>query len=106
MSTFAVISGTVDSDPVSRSTGTGKTVADVRVDTGEGWFTVTLWEKLAETLPSKGDFVVVTGKLRTRSYENKDKQKVYVTEVNASTIDIIGAPSAHENVPVGDLGFD
>src|SRR6266702_697847 len=49
------------------------------------WHNVVLWqsEKLAEYL-KKGTQVYVSGRLQTRSYEDRDGNKKYVTEVVAS----------------------
>lgn len=40
-----------------------------------------------------GDQVIVTGRLRTRSYEDKDGAKKYVTEINASNLQGLGSGS-------------
>lgn len=39
----------------------------------------------------KGDYVTVLGKIATGSYENKNGEKVYTTEVNASRIEAASA---------------
>jgi single-strand DNA-binding protein len=51
------------------------------------WHNVVLWrsENLANYL-TKGKQVYVEGRLRTRSYEDKDGQKRYVTEVVADDV--------------------
>jgi len=55
------------------------------------WSNVVLWrsENLANYL-TKGKQVYVEGRLRTRNYENKDGQKVYVTEVVADDVILLG----------------
>jgi single-strand DNA-binding protein len=53
------------------------------------WHAVVAWRglaDLAEKYLHKGSTVYVEGKLRTRNYENKEGQKVYVTEVQAEQI--------------------
>ncbi len=50
------------------------------------WHNVIAWGKLADNMNSmlsKGAEVVVKGKLTSRSYEDKDGQKRFVTEVVA-----------------------
>lgn len=50
---------------------------------------VVLWRTLAETAGdnlSKGESVLVTGKLRVRNYENKDGNKATAVEIEANTI--------------------
>lgn len=53
------------------------------------WFNVTSWGKLAEIaekILNKGDEIAIEGKLTTRSYEDKEGNKRYVTEINASEL--------------------
>lgn len=48
------------------------------------WHNIVLWRGLAELAQKflyKGSLVYIEGKLRTRSYEDKDGQKKYVTEI-------------------------
>jgi len=48
------------------------------------WHNIVVWGKLAEVMNEilhKGEQVVIHGKLKSRSYENAEGQKVYVTEV-------------------------
>ncbi|MCP9770246.1 single-stranded DNA-binding protein [Lacihabitans sp. LS3-19] len=48
------------------------------------WHNVVLWRGLAEMAEKylkKGSMVCIEGKLRTRSYEDKNKEKRFVTEV-------------------------
>ncbi len=60
------------------------------------WVNVVLWrqENLAQYL-QKGKQVYVEGRIQTRSYEDKDKKKVYATEVVADDVILLsggGAP--------------
>ena len=53
------------------------------------WHNVVLWRglaDLAEKYLHKGSFVYVEGKLKTRSYDDKDGQKKYVTEIMAEQL--------------------
>ncbi len=55
------------------------------------WANVTLWR--AENLSPyllKGKQVYIEGRLRTRSYEDKDGKKVYATEVVAEEVILLG----------------
>lgn len=57
---------------------------------------VVLWRTLAETAGdnlSKGESVIVTGKLRVRNYENKDGNKATAVEIEANTIAKVLKPS-------------
>jgi len=59
------------------------------------WHNVVLWrqENLANYL-TKGKQVYVEGRLQTRSYEDKDGKKVYVTEVVAQDVLLLGGRAA------------
>lgn len=50
------------------------------------------WNKIAETMDKyvkKGNKMTIVGRLQTRNYENKDGNKVYVTEVIVEQLDLI-----------------
>lgn len=55
------------------------------------WHNVQIWkaEKLAEYL-RKGTTVYVEGRLKNRSYEDKDGQKRYITEIIADDVILLG----------------
>ncbi|MFT4061187.1 MAG: single-stranded DNA-binding protein [Edaphocola sp.] len=53
------------------------------------WHTVVLWRGLAELAGKylhKGSLVYIEGKLRTRSWEDKDKNKRFQTEIVADNL--------------------
>lgn len=95
------IMGNLGADPEMRYTTTGQAVTSFRVAVNrryvvEGqqrdeteWFAVVAWNKLAETCNqflAKGRKVYVEGRLKTRSWENKEGQKQYRTEIIASGV--------------------
>jgi len=50
------------------------------------------WNKLAETMEKyvkKGKRITIVGRLQTRNYENKEGNKVYITEVVVEQLDLI-----------------
>lgn len=88
-------------DPELRYTTTGKAVANftIAVDRGFGkdkdggdsadFIKCSCWDKTAENVANilkKGRLVLVDGSIRTGSYDNKEGQKVYTTEVAASRV--------------------
>jgi single-strand DNA-binding protein len=96
------IVGNLVEDPEVRFTNTGIAVANLRVAVTQrvqqdgGWrdgetsfFKVNVWrgqaEHLAESL-SKGDRVMVTGRLRQRSWETPEGDKRSVTELEADEV--------------------
>ncbi|HEM6216140.1 TPA: single-stranded DNA-binding protein [Streptococcus suis] len=53
---------------------------------------VVIWRQQAENLASwtkKGHLIAITGRIQTRSYENQQGQRVYVTEVVAESFQIL-----------------
>jgi single-strand DNA-binding protein len=60
------------------------------------WHSVVAWRglaDLAEKYLHKGSSVYVEGKLRTRSYDDKDGRKVYVTEIQGEQIIMLDKPT-------------
>ena len=70
------------------------------------WHNVDLWGKQAESLSEylvKGKQVYVEGRLQTRSYEDKEGQKRYVTEVVADDVILLGGRGGDAGgAPSGD----
>lgn len=70
------------------------TTETFRLKTGEiqsrtDWHTIILWRRLAglaKEYVKKGSLLYVEGKLRNRQYEDKDRAKKYVTEIEAEQI--------------------
>ncbi len=57
------------------------------------WHRVVVWSKQAENCAkylAKGRSVLVEGRLQTRSWEDKQGQKKYVTEIVAQNVQFIG----------------
>lgn len=91
--------GHLGQDPELKKTSSNTSVMLIKIATDEGymdkktnswvnateWHRVQLWNKAAERAQEqlmKGDLVVVTGKIKTRSYD-KDGQTSYITEIVA-----------------------
>lgn len=58
------------------------------------WHRVVVWGKLAENCGKyldKGRQVYVEGRLQTRSWDDKDGQKKYSTEIVATTVTFLGS---------------
>ena len=70
------------------------------------WHNITMWrmEGVGPYL-TKGKQVYVEGRLQTRSYEDKDGQKKYMTEVVADEVILVG-DGGRGGMPEGDGGFD
>ncbi len=94
--------GNVGGEPEIRTLETGKKVAHLTIatndyyknDKGEKvqqteWHRVTAWGKVAEIIEKyvvKGKEIAVEGKLTHRSYDDKNGEKRYVTEVIVNDI--------------------
>jgi single-strand DNA-binding protein len=64
------------------------------------WHNVVMWRKLAETAEKylrKGDLLYVEGKIRTRSWEDKEtQQKRYMVEVQADHMQMLGGSRSNQ----------
>lgn len=102
--------GNLGQDPELRSTPQGVSVCTLRIATSESykdknsgewkenteWHRVVLWENLAEYAAKslkKGSKVFTEGKLKTRSYEDKDGNTKYMTEIYGNSIIILDPKS-------------
>lgn len=96
-----ILIGRLVADPELKYTPSGKAVCNVTVavdrqskDGGTDFIDVVVWNKSAENLAqymSKGRQLAVDGSIQKRSYEDKDGNKRWVTEVLANRIEFIGS---------------
>jgi single-strand DNA-binding protein len=110
-----ILLGHTGKDPEIKTLSSGKKVASFSLATSEKyqdkevtqWHSVTAWDKLAEILEKyvkKGQLLYVEGKITYRSYDDKDGNKKYVTDIVASQIQMIGSKkdNAAENTGSSD----
>jgi single-strand DNA-binding protein len=99
--------GNLGQDPELRYTQGGQAVLNLRLATNESflnrdnerqerteWHTVIVWGKRGEGLNkilSKGKQLCIEGRLQTRSWEDKQGQKRYSTEVVATNVILLGS---------------
>lgn len=72
------------------------------------WHNIVVWGKLAdvcEKYVQKGSTLYVEGKLRTRSWDDKDGNKRYVTEILASAIQLLDKKE-NSSAPADTTKFD
>lgn len=102
-----ILIGNLGADPDMRHTPSGAGVCELRLATNESWtdkggqrqertewHRVVVWGKLAELCSkylSKGRQVYVEGRLRTRSWDDKDGNKRYTTEIVANEIQFLSS---------------
>jgi single-strand DNA-binding protein len=79
-----------------------------RITTTE-WHSVVLWRGLAEVAEKyvkKGTQIYIEGKLRTRSWDDKDKNKRYTTEIVADVMQLLGRKPDESGVSAQAPGTD
>ena len=104
-----ILVGNVGQDPEVRYTGdanNGAKVATLRLATTERyrdrngnlqehneWHSVVVWRNTADVVEKyvrKGTQLYIEGKLRTRSWDDQNGNKRYVTEILADTLQLLG----------------
>lgn len=102
-----ILIGNLGDEPDLRTTGSGTSVVNISMVTNEvrrniengstteiaEWHRVVMWGKLADIAKQylhKGSQIYVEGKLRTRSYTDKQNVKRYVTEIVADEMQMLG----------------
>lgn len=105
-----ILLGNLGKDPEIRVTESGRKVANFSLATTESykdkngervdnteWHNIVFWGPIAEVIEKylrKGSQVYIEGKLRTRSYEDKEGVKKYVTEVMGQNMTMVGGRSS------------
>lgn len=108
-------------DPELRYTEGNVPVANFRIATNESykdqngnmverteWHNIVAWRKLAEVLAEylkKGSKVYLEGKLQTRSWDDKDGNKRYMTEVVVSEFMFLDSKGGGERSSQGGPGL-
>jgi single-strand DNA-binding protein len=118
-----ILIGHVGRAPEIRYTQNGAPVANFTLATNEVWTSQTgerqertewhkivAWRKLAEICQEyvqKGSLLYVEGKIQTRSYDDRDGVKRYVTEIQAANIGLLdrkaASPESEGEVPIDSL---
>ncbi|WP_437935279.1 single-stranded DNA-binding protein [Sorangium sp. So ce341] len=119
-----ILSGNLGADPELRYTQSGQAVLNMRMATTEpyfdkdgekkertDWNNVVLWGKRAEALAPilhKGSQILVEGRLQTSSYDDREGNKRYKTEVVATNVVLLdkknGEQGRDEHQPSGSPG--
>jgi single-strand DNA-binding protein len=107
-----ILVGHLGKDPEVRSLEGGVSVTSFPLATSETynkdgrkveqteWHNIVMWRGLADMAAKylqKGKLVYIEGKLRTRSFEDKEGIKKYTTEVVAENFTILGRKSDFDN---------
>lgn len=100
--------GRLSRDPELRHTTSGTAVCQINVaisrpvaqgsEPQTDFINVVIWNRTAENVArylSKGRQIAIEGRIQTRSYDNNEGKRTYVTEVIASNVEFLG--SANDN---------
>ena len=98
--------GNLGNDPEIITLESGKKLAKFSIATNESyknslgekitdtqWHNVVAWNKTAEIIEkyvTKGNEIAIEGKLTSRSYESKEREKKYITEVVCNELLMLG----------------
>ena len=107
--------GRLTRDPELRYTGNNTPVASFSLAVNRNFtnqqgereadfFNITVWRKQAENVKnylSQGSQVAVDGRIQTRSYDDNNGQKRYVTEVVADNVEFLGSKNSSNNSSKG-----
>ncbi len=101
-----ILVGNLGKDPEVRTLENGAKVANFTLATSESyknkegqrvtqteWHNIVLWRGLAEIAEKylqKGNQVYIEGKIRTRSWDDKDGNKRYTTEILGDNLTMLG----------------
>lgn len=112
-----ILLGNLGADPEIRYTPSGMAVANFRIATSETrpnkegqketkteWHRIVAFGKLAEICGeylAKGKQVYIEGKIQTRSWDDKDGNKRYTTEILANSMQMLGGPKDAAGAPAG-----
>ncbi len=110
---YVQLIGNVGQEPQITNLDNGKKVARLSIATSEyyknakgekvqstEWHTVVAWGKTAEIIEKyagKGKEIGVSGKLKNRSFEDKEGIKRYVTEIEANEILLLGTKNGNNS---------
>lgn len=115
--------GNLGADPDLRYIPSGAAVCEMRLATNESWkdkagqkqertewHRIVVWGQRAELCAqylSKGRQVYIEGRLRTRSWEDRDGNTRYTTEIVATDVQFLGSPGRQTPLPAPeDDGVD
>ena len=108
-----ILIGNLGKDPEVKHLESGATVANFPLATTESyknkngekvdqteWHNIALWRGLAEVAEkylNKGKQIYLEGRIRTRSYEDKEGNKKYFTEIIGNNMTMLGGGRSSES---------
>jgi single-strand DNA-binding protein len=118
-----ILIGNLGADPEVKYLSNGTTVANFRMATSENrvnrssgekttiteWHRIVAFGRLAEICGeylNKGKQVYIEGRIRTRSWEDKDGNRKFTTEIIANQMQMLGTPGAAVELPDSEKGLE
>ena len=122
-----ILVGNLGANPEVKYLSNGTTVANFRIATSENrvsksgekttvteWHRIVAFGRLAEICGeylSKGKQVYIEGKIRTRSWQDREGNKRWTTEITATQMQMLGGPGApgapaEPSGPEKEMDFD
>lgn len=117
-----ILVGNLGADPEVKFLGSGTQVANFRIATTENrvnrsgekislteWHRIVAFGKLAEICGkflSKGKQVYIEGRIRTRTWEDKDGNRRYTTEIIAMQMQMLGTMGGPVEASASEKEFD
>jgi single-strand DNA-binding protein len=117
-----ILIGNLGANPEIKYLSNGTTVANFRIATTENrvnrsgekistteWHRIVAFGRLAEICGeylNKGKQVYIEGRIRTRTWEDKEGNKRSTTEIIATRMQMLGAPGAVPEVPEMEKEFE
>jgi single-strand DNA-binding protein len=114
----AILIGNLGRDPEVRFTGSGKAVCKFPIATSEVWYdqqeqkqertvwhNIVVWGKQGETCGkylSKGRQVYIEGRIENRSYDDREGNKRYISEIIAQQVRFLGGQGQGAGRSTGD----
>ncbi|WP_340110804.1 single-stranded DNA-binding protein [Maribellus mangrovi] len=112
-----ILVGNVGKDPEVRHLDSGVAVANFPLATSESytakngdrvttteWHNIVLWRGLAdvaEKYVTKGRQLYIEGRIRSRSYDDKDGNKRYITEIYGDVMQMLGSKDSNQGPDSG-----
>jgi len=116
-----ILVGNVGKDPEIRHLDSGVAVANLPLATSESytakngdkvttteWHNIVLWRGLAEVAEkyvTKGRQLHIEGRIKTRSYDDKDGNKRYITEIVADVMQMLGTKADNQNTEKNETQY-
>ena len=111
-----ILIGRLTKDAESKTTNTGKKVANFTLAISDGkdttgqnqtqFFSCIAWEKTADIVlqyTNKGSQIAITGSLKNKSWDKPDGSKGYATDIVVREVELLGKPKQTDEIGIDDV---